>query len=61
MQCLAECVERRLSGRESPSKLLQLMNTFGKNLALFALRWVGPVFRKPRKRFGPIKPLLVHL
>ena len=34
VQCLAECVQRRLHGRESPSKLLQLMTTLGENLDL---------------------------
>ena len=51
MQCLAECVERRLSGRESPSKLLQLMTTFGKNLALFG-GW-GPFLESPEKFSDP--------
>ena len=37
VQCLAECVESRLHGRESPSKLLELMATLGENLVLFIL------------------------
>ena len=37
VQCLAECVERRLHGRESPSKLLELMTTLGENLGLFVV------------------------
>ena len=34
MQCLAECVEGRLHGRESPSKLLELMTSLGEKLEL---------------------------
>lgn len=37
VQCLAECVERRLHGRERPSKLLELMTTLGENLVLFVV------------------------
>ena len=43
VQCLAECVERRLNGRESPSKLLELVTTLGENLALFVLMWLDTV------------------
>ena len=30
VQCVAECVERRIRGRESPNKLLELINALGK-------------------------------
>ena len=31
VQRLAECVQRRLKGQESPSKLLEMITTQGKN------------------------------
>ena len=32
MQSLAECVKRRLNGRESATRLLELLPSLGKNL-----------------------------
>ena len=34
VQCLADCVKRRLRGRENLSKLLELLSTHGKTLLL---------------------------
>ena len=31
------------------------------DIVLFSEKVVGPVSRKPRKLFGPVKPFLVHL
>ena len=47
VQCLAACVKRRLNRRESSSKLLELMNSQGKDVVLFSsssisFRFFGP-------------------
>ena len=38
VRSLAECVDRRLRGRESPNKLLELITTFGKLRVMRFLR-----------------------
>ena len=45
VQCLAECVERRLQGRESPCKLVELMTALGMNLYLAS--FLAQILRRP--------------